>query len=98
ARGSAKERWVDRSSTRKMFVMPPAKHSATGPRGVTVAQLLVEELGWIFRRQPESDFGIDAHIEIVAAGKPTGRLVAAQIKGGSSYFETTTDVGYVFYI
>jgi len=78
-------------------VMSP-KHSSTGSRGVTVAQLLVEELDWIFRRQPEADFGIDAHIEIVAAGKPTGRLVATQIKGGKSYLKTTTEVGYVFYI
>lgn len=79
--------------------MASKRYSPTGSQAVTVAQLLVEKLGWIFRRQPESDFGIDAHIEIVAApGKPTGRLVAAQIKGGSSYLKTKTAGGYVFYI
>lgn len=78
--------------------MGTRKYTATGSRGVTVAQLLVEELGWIFRRQPEVDFGIDAQIEIVAEGKPTGRLVAAQIKGGGSYLQTVTNTGYVFYI
>lgn len=78
--------------------MSSRKHSSTGARAVTVAQFLVEELGWIFRRQPEEDFGIDAHIEVVAKGEPTGRLVAAQIKGGTSYFKTAKNGGHVFYI
>lgn len=78
--------------------MPARKYVATGAQALTVAELLVQKLGWIFRRQPESDFGIDAQIEIVAEKKPTGRLIAAQIKGGPSYFKSTTEDGYVFYI
>ena len=60
--------------------------------------MLVGELEWVFRRQPEQDVGIDAHIEIVIKKNATGRLVAAQIKGGASYLERTTADGYVFYI
>lgn len=57
-----------------------------GALGVTVAQLAIEKLGWIFRRHPERDHGIDAHFEPVVGGRPTGRLVALQIKTGSTYF------------
>src|SRR5207245_1313844 len=48
------------------------------------------------RRQPELDYGIDAHIEVVIAEKPTGRLVAAQIKTGKSYLSEKTDKGFVY--
>jgi len=51
-----------------------------------VARLVLEELGWIFREQHESDRGIDAIVETVVDGRPTGRLIALQIKSGSSYF------------
>jgi hypothetical protein len=42
---------------------------------------------WLFRRQLESDFGIDAQAEIVNdEGNPTGQFVAMQIKSGPSFF------------
>ena len=51
---------------------------------------------WLFRRQLESDFGIDAQVEVVdEEGKPTGQLVALQIKSGPSYFKKRGD-DYVF--
>jgi hypothetical protein len=52
-----------------------------------VEQIVLEELGWIWREQLVSDFGIDGQIELVdEQGKPTGRLIAAQVKTGKSYF------------
>jgi hypothetical protein len=33
-----------------------------------VARLVLEELGWIFREQHESDHGIDAIVETVVDG------------------------------
>jgi uncharacterized protein DUF4365/uncharacterized protein DUF2399 len=51
-----------------------------------VAALFLGKLGWIFREQHESDHGIDAIVEIAVDGRPTGKLIAIQIKSGSSYF------------
>ena len=62
-----------------------------GNIGVCKAKLAtIELLGFKFREQPLSDYGIDAHIE-VRHGKeyPTGKLIAAQIKTDKSdCFET----------
>lgn len=56
--------------------------------------IVLEELKWIFREQPISDYGIDAHIEITDKTYPTGKLIALQIKSGESFFDkinTTKD-------
>lgn len=64
-----------------------ARYTKTERVGINaVERIVVDELGWIFREQPIVDMGIDAHIERVDAGNPTGRLVALQIKTGSSHF------------
>jgi hypothetical protein len=49
-----------------------------------VALLVVGALGWKFREQHESDWGIDAIIEIAEDDRPIGRLIALQIKSGES--------------
>jgi len=49
-----------------------------------VALLVVGELRWKFREQHESDWGIDAIMEIAEDDIPTGRLIALQIKSGDS--------------
>ena len=54
-----------------------------------VATLIHKELGWILREQHESDHGIDALVETVVAGQPTGRLIALQIKSVPSCFKMT---------
>lgn len=46
---------------------------------------------WIFREQPICDQGIDAHIEIVENGNPTGNLIGVQIKTGLSHFTIKND-------
>lgn len=65
--------------------------------GVTgVERIVIEELGWIFREQTVEDYGIDAHIELCLDGKPTGQLIAAQIKCGGSWFSRRNREGYRF--
>jgi hypothetical protein len=63
--------------------------------GVTsIGKIINDEFHWLFREQPVSDFGIDAHIEIVKNGEATGRLIAVQIKSGDSYLAKSTDTGF----
>ena len=51
--------------------------------------------GWFFREQPQPDQGIDAQVECVdEAGQPNGRLLALQIKAGTSYFGNPTAGGW----
>ena len=64
--------------------------------GVSFVQLAFEKMAYIFREQPTSDYGIDAHVEIVNYGQATGRLLAVQIKSGSSWFKEKTKRGIVF--
>lgn len=46
----------------------------------------------IWRETPNADVGIDGQIEFVDAdGRTTGRLVAAQVKSGSSYVRRVDD-------
>jgi hypothetical protein len=49
-----------------------------------VALLTIDELRWKFREQFESDWGIDAIIEVADDDQPTGRLIALQIKSGDA--------------
>lgn len=60
-----------------------------------VEGIVLKDLGWIFREQTVSDWGIDAHIEIVDSQGPTGRLIALQIKSGRSFFRKKT--GHLVY-
>ncbi|QKV80647.1 DUF4365 domain-containing protein [Amycolatopsis sp. Hca4] len=66
--------------------------------GLGVFQRAVSrDLGWIFREQTVVDQGIDGHVEIADEdGRGTGRLVAVQIKSGSSHFRRVKG-GWAFY-
>lgn len=56
-------------------------------KGTSIFQLKIEnELDWIFREQPISDYGIDAQVEIIENNNPTGQLLAIQLKSGNSFF------------
>jgi Domain of unknown function (DUF4365) len=50
------------------------------------ASLVTKNLKWIFREQPIVDIGIDALIEEVKEGNPTGKFIALQIKTGEGNF------------
>jgi len=55
-----------------------------------------ERIDFAFREQRESDYGIDAHAELVEEEMPTGQLLGIQLKTGPSYLSEQTGEGYVF--
>src|SRR4051794_18394478 len=65
-------------------------------RGVNIVEDAALNLEWFFRGQETSDQGIDAHIEKAPNEVGTGRLLAVQIKSGSSYFREPVDDGWIF--
>ena len=70
--------------------------SRTERLGVSIAMQKFESLGFAFREQTQRDFGIDAHAELIEFGQPTGRILAIQLKTGSSYFSELGEDGFVF--
>lgn len=69
----------------------------TDRAGIHAVGLIFTRLDWIFREQPTSDYGIDGQAEKRNPdGKAGGKLIALQIKSGSSYFRARGD-GYVYY-
>ena len=82
--------WEDRIMRRK----PSAKVASAG---VTHTQMAIEDdLGWLFRLQPTEDYGIDAQVEIVDGQDVSGKLLALQIKGGTSWFKEPGVNGWWF--
>lgn len=67
-----------------------SRYTTTERLGINaVEQIVLRDLQWIFREQPIADMGIDAHIEVVCEGVPTGQLLALQIKTGTSHFRNS---------
>jgi len=64
--------------------------------GVGIATTAFEALGFAFREQSVSDYGIDAHAELIESERPSGRLLGIQLKSGASYLTETCDEGYIF--
>ncbi len=63
-----------------------------------VERIVTADFKWIWREQPVADFGIDAQIEVVDRyRKPTGKLIAVQVKTGVSYFQGARET-HPFYI
>lgn len=62
--------------------------ASTGRAGVHhVGGVIEDELDWVFREQPDGDYGIDAHVETVEDESVTGKLLALQIKSSKSKFK-----------
>lgn len=57
---------------------------------------MTSRLGYLFRRQETSDYGVDAQVEIRQDTYPTGRLIGLQIKSGSSWFSEEAETGWRF--
>lgn len=66
-------------------------------RGIAAVQGYAADRAQIWRETDTGDVGIDGHLEFVTSdGYATGRLVAAQVKSGSSYFDHATGAGWKF--
>ncbi|MEN6328016.1 MAG: DUF4365 domain-containing protein [Syntrophomonas sp.] len=72
-------------------------NAAMGDLGVRIVEgIICDECGMIFRRIEKSDVGIDAEVEIIDdCRRSTGRLLAFQIKCGSSYFQEEKNDAYI---
>ena len=68
----------------------------TDRRGVALVMGAFESLGFAFREQNESDYGIDGHAELIDSEKPTGQLLGIQIKTGKSYLSERTETAIIF--
>lgn len=68
----------------------------TAQRGVNAVEEIFLSMGWYFRRQLESDIGVDAHVEPAVDGEATGQLIGLQIKSGKSYFDRKRGNNYVY--
>lgn len=68
----------------------------TDRRGVALVMGAFETSGFAFREQTESDYGVDAHAELIKSERPTGQLLGIQIKSGESYLSERTDNAIVF--
>ena len=66
----------------------------TDRRGIHIAAAAFEGIGFAFREQATSDFGLDAHLEPRAGSRGIGALLALQIKSGRSYFREATKHGW----
>lgn len=70
--------------------------NSTERTGVYHCGEIAERNNWMFREQPVSDVGIDAHMEFIeSSGKPK-QLLALQIKSGSSWFKERKDEYIIF--
>ena len=74
-----------------------ADNSDLEREGVASAERAIRRhLRWTFRDQAVDDYGIDAHVEPKRDGVPTGKLIAAQIKAGTSYFRDEAPDGWYY--
>lgn len=66
--------------------------------GIAAVQLYAAQRRQIWRETSTGDVGVDGHLEFVnGEGFATGRMLAAQVKSGPSYFAHPTAVGWKFY-
>jgi hypothetical protein len=91
---------VKRLGVAKVPFLLSQRHPMPKPQterlGVSALEYFFAAQGWLFREQTTQDYGIDAHIEIVEKERPTGKLIALQIKAGTSFFKEETADAYVF--
>lgn len=66
--------------------------------GLGLATAAFESIGFAFREQTVSDYGIDAHAELISNEEPTGQLLAIQLKSGQSYLSEPDGANFVFRI
>ena len=78
--------------------MPNISNTLTEREGVAAVQQCLTQMGWIFRENPHTDYGIDGDVEQVMNDEPTNSHIALQIKSGPSYLKENREGNITFYI
>lgn len=73
------------------------KNAKQGRAGVIAVEDSCSKLDLIWRNLLEEDVGIDGTIEIALGEFPTGKIVGAQVKSGTSYVCSETTDSFKFY-
>lgn len=67
-------------------------------KGVNAVDARFNNMGWVFRETPHTDYGIDGEVEQAINDELTGSKIALQIKSGESYLKENKAGKIVFYI
>lgn len=70
--------------------------NSTARIGIHHCGMVAAQSEWLFREQPISDVGIDAHMEMVDTTGKVKQLLALQIKSGESWFKEIKNDYIVF--
>lgn len=73
------------------------RNARQGRAGVIAVERACNQLDLIWRNLLEEDVGVDGTIEVALGEFPTGKIVGAQIKSGTSYIRSETDTSFTFY-
>lgn len=73
------------------------KNATTERAGLLAVEQACNRLDLIWRDLLQEDVGIDGTIEIAIGEFPTGKLVGAQVKSGTSYIRGETSDSFRFY-
>jgi hypothetical protein len=92
--------WDNIEESFEEIELPTAdQRDLTGNAGVGLVQFVVNsKLKWAYRPQYLSDYGIDAHIEIIEDNNPTGQLIGVQVKCGTSFIkQSKKEKGFIYF-
>jgi hypothetical protein len=82
------------STARPPGMYRAAEHRADDSAMGEVDRIFTDELGWMFTRNQMREYGIDGHALAVRGDRlVTGRMLAIQVKGGTSRFRRATADG-----
>lgn len=73
------------------------RHARMERAGLLAVESACNDLNLIWRDILQEDVGVDGTIEIVVGDFPSGKIVAAQVKSGSSYIRSETSEVFKFY-
>jgi hypothetical protein len=90
------------------YEFPDVGNTREAAEGLSLVEVVTNRaadrggLGYVFRRQPEADGGIDGHMEIIgvetAEGAMSARILSVQVKAGPSFISRQTDEDIPVYI
>lgn len=68
------------------------KKKSTGSKGINYVKDVIDHHNCIFIDTPTEEIGIDCFVELVENEKPLNKIIAIQVKAGSSYYKNTYSV------